>query len=84
MRNIYLDEPGGERGFWVRLERLETPAQFLWGDHDRLVPPGFDRHVRRVLPGARSTILEDCGHVPQFEHPDRTHELIRSFMRAAA
>jgi pimeloyl-ACP methyl ester carboxylesterase len=84
MRNIYLDEPGGERGFWVRLERLDTPAMFLWGDRDRLVPAGFDRHVRRVLPGARSRVLEDCGHVPQFEHPDRTHALIRSFMLSAA
>ncbi len=84
MRNIYLDEPDGERGFWVRLERLETPALFLWGDRDRLVPAGFDRHVRRVLPGARSKVLDDCGHVPQFEHPDRTHALIRSFMQTAA
>ena len=84
MRNIYLDEPGGERGFWVRLERLDTPALFLWGDRDRLVPAGFDRHVRRVLPGATSRVLDDCGHVPQFEHPDRTHALIRSFLRKAA
>src|SRR5919106_5928870 len=55
MRNIYLDEPGGQTGFWMRLERLERPAMFIWGDRDRLVPAGFDRHVRRVLPGARST-----------------------------
>jgi len=84
MRNIYLDEPGGQSGFYARLERLERPAMFLWGDRDRLVPAGFDRHVRRVLPGASSTVLADCGHVPQFEHPDRTHALIRSFMSTAA
>jgi pimeloyl-ACP methyl ester carboxylesterase len=84
MRNIYLDEPGGERGFWMRLERMDTPALFLWGDRDRLVPAGFDRHVRRVLPATASRVLEDCGHVPQFEQPDRTHALIRSFLRKAA
>jgi pimeloyl-ACP methyl ester carboxylesterase len=84
MRNIYLDEPGGERGFWVRLERLERPAMFLWGDRDRLVPAAFDRHVRRVLPAAASHVLADCGHVPQFEHPARTHELIRAFLDQAA
>ena len=38
-RNIYLDEPHGERGFWTRLARLEPPALFVWGDRDRLVPP---------------------------------------------
>ena len=84
MRNIYLDEPAGERGFWVRLERLDRPSLFLWGDRDRLVPAAFDRHVRRVLPNAASHVLDDCGHVPQFEHPDKTHALIRSFLRSAA
>jgi pimeloyl-ACP methyl ester carboxylesterase len=24
------------------------------------------------LPDARSIVLEDCGHVPQFEHPELT------------
>jgi pimeloyl-ACP methyl ester carboxylesterase len=84
MRNIYLDEPGGDAGFWARLERLERPSLFLWGDRDRLVPAAFDRHVRRVLPQATSQVLSDCGHVPQFEHPDRTHALIRGFLGAAA
>jgi len=27
-------------------------------------------------------VLEDCGHVPQFEHPARTHALIRDFLGA--
>jgi len=84
MRNIYLDEPTGEQGFWVRLERLERPSLFLWGDRDRLVPAAFDRHVRRVLPDTTSHVLDDCGHVPQFEHPERTHALIRSFLETAA
>lgn len=84
MRNIYLDEPAGERGFWVRLERLDIPAFFLWGDRDRLVPAAFSRHVERVLPTARSLVIEDCGHVPQFEHPDATHGLVRGFLETAA
>ena len=84
MRNIYLDEPAGERGFWIRLERMETPAMFLWGDRDRLVPAAFSRHVERVLPEATSVVIPDCGHVPQFEHPDRTHGLIKRFLGSAA
>lgn len=24
--------------------------------------------------------LDDCGHVPQFEHPERTHRLVREFL----
>ncbi|MGH2794612.1 MAG: alpha/beta fold hydrolase [Actinomycetota bacterium] len=84
MRNIYLDAPAGERGFWVRLERLETPSFFVWGDRDRLVPAGFSRHVARVLPDARNVVLEDCGHVPQFEHAEQTHGLVKDFLSSAA
>jgi pimeloyl-ACP methyl ester carboxylesterase len=75
-RNIYLDAPYGERGFWTRLEGLTTPALFIWGDADRLVPASFSRHVAAALPDARQEILEECGHVPQVELPGRTNRMI--------
>src|SRR5918999_3897334 len=31
LRNIYLDEPDGEEGFWSRLSRLQLPALFVYG-----------------------------------------------------
>jgi pimeloyl-ACP methyl ester carboxylesterase len=34
----------------------------------------------RALPQAQSVVLADCGHVPQFEHPDETLDLIRGFL----
>ena len=80
LRNVYLDEPFGETGFWERLPALRPPALFLWGDHDVLVPSGFSRFVAEALPSAESIILEDCGHVPQFEHPERTAQLTRDFI----
>ena len=79
-RQIYLEEPNGENGFWDRLEELKTPALFIWGSHDRLVPAKFARHVERILPNAKSVVLKGCGHVPQYELPDRTHKLLRDFL----
>jgi len=35
-RQIVLDEPAGEQGFWTRLGALEVPALFVWGRRDRL------------------------------------------------
>ena len=80
LRSIYLDPGFGEGGFWTRLPQLSAPALFLWGDQDRLVPAGFSRHVSEALPSARSMVLEDCGHVPQFEQPELTHQLVREFL----
>src|SRR3954451_16224582 len=80
LKQIYLEEAYGDDGFWDRLPRLETPALFVWGDRDRLVPAGFERHVVDAVPHARSICLPDSGHVPQFEHPEETARLTRQFL----
>jgi pimeloyl-ACP methyl ester carboxylesterase len=82
LREIYLEPAYGENGFWERLPLLEPPALFVWGERDWLVPSSFEAHVVRALPQAESVVLSDCGHVPQFEHPDETVELIRAFLSA--
>jgi pimeloyl-ACP methyl ester carboxylesterase len=79
-RNIYLDEPHGDDGFWTRLSGLSTDSLFVWGRHDTLVPIAFMKHVERALPGARHVEL-DCGHVPQLERPRETHAAMLDFMR---
>lgn len=78
-RNIYLEEPHGERGFWTRLAQLRVPSLFVWGRRDTLVPITFAAHVRRVLPDAEHLEL-DCGHVPQLEAPRRTHTALLRFL----
>jgi pimeloyl-ACP methyl ester carboxylesterase len=84
LRNIYLDEPHGVDGFWSRLADLRPPALFVWGDEDRLVPAGFSRHVADALRSARQVVLEECGHVPQVELPERTNRLVRDHVLNAA
>src|SRR6476646_2640189 len=82
LRHVYLDEPFGEDGFWDRLPELQPPALFLWGDRDVLVPSGFARFVTEALPTARSIVLDDCGHVPQFEHPELTIRYTTEFIES--
>ena len=79
-RQIYLEDAYGKNGFWHRLPGLLPPALFIWGDRDRLVPSSFARHVADALPSAGQIVLEDCGHVPQFEHPEETSAMIRGFL----
>jgi pimeloyl-ACP methyl ester carboxylesterase len=81
-RNIYLEEPHGKNGFWTRLPSLSVESLFVWGRKDKLVPLGFERHVRDALPSARHLELE-CGHVPQLERPRETHDAIERFLAEA-
>jgi pimeloyl-ACP methyl ester carboxylesterase len=77
-RNIYLDEPHGEQGFWTRLAAMSPKTLFIWGRNDQIVPTAFRKHVERALPAARHLEL-NCGHVPQLESPKETHRAIREF-----
>ena len=58
------------------------PSLFVWGARDRLIPPGFKRHVAQWLPDAEQIVLEDCGHVPQVERSEQTNGLLRRFFDA--
>jgi len=79
-RNIYLDEPYGQEGFWTRLKKLDSRSLFVWGRQDILVPISFMRHVERALPRVAHLEL-DCGHVPQIERPETTHDAVVEFLR---
>jgi pimeloyl-ACP methyl ester carboxylesterase len=82
-RQIYLEEPHGDDGFWQRLRALQSQALFIWGRRDRLVPIAFERHVAETLPSARHLEL-DCGHVPQVERPRQTNHAVGEFLLQAS
>ena len=82
-RSIYLEEPHGDEGFFTRLELMETPALFVYGEQDSVITHRFGRKIQRTLPLAEVQVWPDCGHVPQIEHPDRTAELMLAFLARA-
>ena len=62
-----------------RLDRIRCPVLLVWGRHDLLV---FQTGAERVLdaaPAARLEVIEDCGHGPQVERPERFCELLLDF-----
>src|SRR5262245_58450448 len=44
------------------LPRVANPALIVWGRQDRIVPAECGEQYQRLLPHARLTVLEDCGH----------------------
>jgi pimeloyl-ACP methyl ester carboxylesterase len=83
-RHIYLEEPEGDNGFWSRLEAMSCKAFYIYGRQDILITAHFGRKVQGTLPGARVEIWDDCGHVPQLEHPERTANAILAFLAGAS
>ena len=80
IRRLGLEAPAP---FWKRLGDLDVPSLWIFARHDRLVSCAYAETVRHNLPDATVELWEDCGHVPQFEHPVMTVERLREFFDAA-
>ena len=66
-RQIYLEEPHGEEGFWTRLRDAAAPMRCSSG----AAATGWCRSPSRATSPtpfrARAIVELDCGHVPQIE-----------------
>ncbi|MCT7373841.1 3-oxoadipate enol-lactonase [Chelativorans salis] len=62
---------------------LKVPTLCLVGDQDGATPPELVRELAALIAGARFEIIKGAGHLPCIEQPEKTVELIRSFLRQA-
>ena len=79
-RQLGVERSTGRTSYWGRLGACEVPSYWIFGRHDRLVHHRYAERVRTALPAARVDLWDDCGHVPQFEHPARTNDAIRGWI----
>jgi pimeloyl-ACP methyl ester carboxylesterase len=62
-----------------QLDRIRCPVLLVWGRQDLLVfQTGADR-VLEAVPDSALEVIEDCGHCPQLEAPERLMELLVDF-----
>jgi pimeloyl-ACP methyl ester carboxylesterase len=52
-----------------KLSSFPVPVDLIWGASDRLVPLDYAKKVQAQLSHCTLTVIERCGHAPQFERP---------------
>lgn len=67
-----------------RIGQITCPVLILFGEHDKVVPPGNADLLARKLPNAQVKILPGVGHVFPIEDPQATVEAMLEFLRAGA
>jgi pimeloyl-ACP methyl ester carboxylesterase len=72
--------PIPEKGLAKRLHRVDVPTLILWGKQDGLVPVEYAEEFGRRIKGSRVEVLDECGHIPQLEQPERTWALVSEFL----
>ena len=49
------------------LHRIDKPVHLIWGDCDRIIPPAHGEAYKKLIPGARHTVIANAGHNPMIE-----------------
>jgi pimeloyl-ACP methyl ester carboxylesterase len=69
------------------LHRIDVPTLLVWGANDRFFPPEFATAWQKLIPGAKLTVIAQCGHLPHIEQRPAFVAALDDFldrMRAAA
>ena len=64
------------------LATIACPTLVLTGRQDPLSTPERNQEIAGSIPGAELVILDDCGHFPTLEAPERTTAAMRDWLGA--
>ena len=75
--HAYLEAGAAGRHALVGLEAIDVPVTVVWGDQDRVLPrEKHEPFFREHLPQARFVTLKRTGHMPFWDAPERTADVI--------
>ncbi|QIO21414.1 alpha/beta fold hydrolase [Haloarcula sp. JP-L23] len=62
-----------------RLEEVSAPTLLVHGEADPLLPQAWSKRAAATLADSELEIVENCGHCPPRERPERFNRVLRSF-----
>jgi pimeloyl-ACP methyl ester carboxylesterase len=75
----YIPERARRHARWeAALDRTPTPLSFIWGMQDPVSGAPVAQVIRQRLPNAQLVPLDDVGHYPQLEAPQRVVTTLRT------
>ena len=63
-----------------KLIQITKPALLVWGKNDTITPAFVGEQFHERLPNSRLFILENCGHAPMMELPERFNQILYDFL----
>jgi len=59
---------------------ISIPTLFVVGEHDPIFAPRLIESAASVIPTSEVAIIENTGHSPYFERPDRWNDIVTAFL----
>ncbi|WP_375176884.1 alpha/beta fold hydrolase [Marinobacter mobilis] len=77
-----LTDSASEDTFTEALASISAPVLVIWGKQDRVINYRNVEVFEQYIPNARAIILEEIGHAPMIETPERSATLVRAFVES--
>jgi pimeloyl-ACP methyl ester carboxylesterase len=74
--------PIPDKGLKKRIHRIQAPTLVVWGKQDRLISPVYAQEFASRIPGAKVELIDQSGHLPAVEHPERVAALVEDFLES--
>lgn len=77
---VSFTQSGGYGSFRAQLAQLQPKTLILWGRSDQILGTADAERFQQAIAGSQLVWIEDCGHVPHLEQPQKTALAIREFL----
>lgn len=71
-----------DESFTEALATISVPVMVIWGKQDRVINYRNIEVFEQHIPNTRAIILEEIGHAPMIEAPERSATLLRTFVES--
>ena len=63
------------------LPKMKNKTAIIWGKQDSVTPPNVAEDFNSLLPNSELFWIDECGHAPMMEHPDKFNEIMLNWLK---
>jgi len=63
-----------------RLAAINQPTLVVWGREDKLIPLSFGERFHQEIKASRLRFIDNCGHMPHVECPEKLNPVLLQFL----
>ncbi len=63
------------------LPNILAETAIIWGENDSVTPPEVADEFKKLLPNSQLFWIENCGHAPMMEHPEKFNSVMNSWLK---
>ncbi len=63
-----------------KLHNIHVPTLLVWGKQDSITPPFVGEKFNELIENSNLFFIDECGHAPMMERPDRFNEILEGFL----